>query len=177
MEPAHALEYELTSELANDIQRTLLRFSMRHGWRRDLPLILGWLVFALLLAWPVLAGWMWPGLAGGILFIATLIVLCTIYGRRWRAYTSATSAIVALHMPDRRVRLEFHEQRVCMETEYIRGEGAWTELEEIVVFPTFWALRFSNEGHIVIPRTFVTPELQSFLHAKAAQAMVDVEHQ
>ena len=174
MEPKHALEYDLTSELANDIQRTLLRHSMRHGWRRDVPLILGWLVFAFLLAWPVLSGWMPPGVGGALLFFATLIVLCTIYGRRWRTYTSATSAIVALHMPDRRVRLEFHDGRVCMETEYIRGEGAWTELEEIVVFPTFWALRFSNEGHIVIPSSLMTSELQAFLRSKAEQVMAEI---
>jgi hypothetical protein len=174
MEPKHVLEYELTSERANDIQRTLLRFSMWRGWRRDVPLLVGWLVFALMLALPVLGGWMWPGVAGAMLFFATFFVLCTVVGRRWRSYASVTSALVALHMPDRRVRLEFHEGRVSMETEFIRGEGAWTELEEIVVFPSFWALRFSNGGQIVIPSSLVTPELQTFLHGKAEQALAEI---
>lgn len=174
MEPRHALEYELTSELATDVQRTLLRFALWSGWRRDLPLILGWAAFALLLACPVLIGWLSPGIGGGILFLATFFVLCTIYGRRTHAYWAATSAVVALHTADRRVRLEFHEQRVVMETEYFRGEGAWTELEDVVIFPTFWALRFSNSGHVVIPSPLVTPELHAFLHAKAEEAVAPV---
>src|SRR5262245_34926014 len=86
MEPKHAVEYELTSEMATDIQRTLLRFALRHGWRRDVPLLLGWLVVALLLAWPVLAGWMPPGVGGGILFLATLFVLAGVYRRHWHSY-------------------------------------------------------------------------------------------
>ncbi len=174
MEPTHSLEYELNTELATDIQRSLLQFGRRHGWRRDLPLLCGWLVFALLLAWPVMAGWLSPGIGGGILFVATFFVLSAVYRRHWQSYAAATSAVVALHTSDRRVRLEFFETRVKMEAEYFRGEASWTELEEIVVFPSFWALRFSNGGNIVIPAPLVTPELQAFLRAKAALAAAAV---
>ena len=72
-------------------------------------------------------------------------------------------------------KLEFHDQRVCMHTEYFRGEGAWSELEEIVKFPAFWSLRFSNSGQIVIPSHLVSPELTTFLHAKAEQFKVPIE--
>jgi hypothetical protein len=169
MEPKFALEYELTSEMATEIQRTLMRAALQQGWRRDLPLILGWLAFALVLAYPVFIGWLTPGIGGGLLFFATLLALCTMYARRWRAYSIASSAVVALHTSDRRVRLEFHEQRVSLQAEYFRGEGAWSELEELMVFPAFWALRFSNSGVVVIPAEHVTPELGEFLHAKAEQ--------
>ena len=177
MEPKVALEYVLTTEMATDIQRSLLRFVMRHGWRHDLPLILGGCTFALLLGGLVAAGWLLPAVGGAILFLAALFILCTIYGRRWRAYTAATSAVVALHTSDRRVRIELHEQRACMETEYFRGEAAWSELEELVVFPNFWALRFSNSGHIVIPSALVTPEVKALLEAKAEQVLAVIDRQ
>jgi len=157
--------------MAQDIQRTLLRFGMRHGWRRDVPLLLGWGVMAILLGWPVLVGWLPAGVGGALLCLVTLYVLGRIYYRHSLSYTAATTAIVAVHTTDRRVRLEFYEERVRMETEYFRGEGAWTELEEIVMFPSFWALRFSSGGHIVIPAALVTPELRAFLHAKAEHVM------
>ena len=46
MQPIHSVEYELTSELATEIQRTLLRWELRRGWRQDLPVLVGALVFA-----------------------------------------------------------------------------------------------------------------------------------
>lgn len=176
MEPLHALEYELTSEMATDIQRALLRFEMRRGWQRDWPTYLAALLFAVLIAWPVLAGWLLPSVGGGLLFLVTLSVLGTVYRRRWLSHMAATSALVAVHMSDRRVRLEFHDQRVRMDTEYFRGEGAWSELDEIVVFPDFWALYLSNGGQIVIPASLMSAELKEFLHVKAEQAAAAILH-
>ena len=49
MEPVHTVEYELTSALATDIQRKLLRWEIRRGWRRDLHLYVGTFVFAALI--------------------------------------------------------------------------------------------------------------------------------
>src|SRR5262249_19382700 len=156
-----------TSEMATDIQRALLGFEMRRGWKRDVPVFLGALVFALLITWPVLAGWMLPAVGGGLLCLVALAVLGNVDRGRWAAHLAATTAVVAVHMSDRRVRLEFHDQRVRMETEYFRGEGAWTELDEIVVFPSFWALYLANGGHIVIPGSLISSELKGFLHTKA----------
>src|SRR5262245_38121136 len=169
MEPLHAIEYELTSELAADVQRNMLRHAARHAWRRELPLLLGWLVFAGLLAWPVVGGWWSPGIGGAVLFLVTLVVLCTVYRRRWQDYAAVMTAVAGFHMANRRVRLEFHEKRLLMETEMFRGEGAWSELDEVIAFANSWALRFSNGGQVVIPAALVTPELKSFLEARAAE--------
>jgi hypothetical protein len=51
--------------------------------------------------------------------------------------------------------------------EFFRGEAAWTELEEAVIFPTFWLLRFSNGGQIVLPSASVSPALESFIRAQS----------
>jgi len=72
-----------------------------------------------------------------------------------------------LHTTDRRVRIEFAEDRLRMETEFFRGEGAWTELDDVVVFAGFWVLRLSNGGQVVIPGSLVSPELEAFIRAKA----------
>ena len=51
MEPLHAIEYELTTEMAADIQRALMPWELRRGWRRELPVFAGALVFAALIIW------------------------------------------------------------------------------------------------------------------------------
>jgi hypothetical protein len=174
MEPVHTVEYELTSEMATDIRRALVRFELRRSWRRDVPVFVGAAVFAVAICWLALESLILPGVGGGLLCLVTLAVLGTVYRRHALSYGAAMTALIALHTTDRRVRIEFHEQRVRMETEYFRGEGAWTELDEIVVFPTFWALYLSNGGQIVIPGSLLSPELKAFLHAKAEQVMAPV---
>src|ERR1041384_4833448 len=171
MEPLHVIEYELTSEMATEMQQAMLRFEARRGWRPELPKFVGAAVCALLILVPVLAGWMAPLVGGGLLCLVALFILGAIFRHRLHAHAAASMAMIALHTPDRRVRVEFHEQRVRMETEYFRGEGAWTELDEIVIFPSFWALYLSNGGQIVIPSALASPELQEFLHAKAEEAL------
>ena len=95
MEPKHTVEYELTTEMATEIQRTLLPAVLRHAWRRDVPVILGWLVAALSLAGPVLAGWLSPGVGGGLLFFATLLGLGALglLGCGWRCRRLASRAV------------------------------------------------------------------------------------
>lgn len=170
MEPAHAIEYVLTTEIATEIQRELLRFALRGWWRKDLPVLLWGVVLALLLALPVMAGWLTPGVGGGLLCMVTLFVLGSLFRRRWHAQAAASTAVIGLYSSDRRVRLEFLDDRVRMETEMLRGEAAWTELDELVEFPSFWSLSFSNGGHVAIPTGHLSADLRSFLENKAREA-------
>src|SRR5205807_2501752 len=102
MEPIHSVEYELTGELAMEVQRCLLRWELRRG------------------------------------------------------------------------RIEFAEERIRRETEFFRGEGAWTELDDVVVFDGFWVLHLSNGGQVVIPQRLVSPELEAFICAKAQRVTAPV---
>jgi len=167
MEPLHVVEYELSSEFASEVQRTLMRWNTRRHWRRDLPVLLCGLAFSALIIWLGLSGWILPGVGGGLLCVVLLFVVGGIYRRRSGAYTASLMALLALHTNERRVRIEFHEERVRLEAEFFRGEGTWTELEEAVVFSNFWLLRFSNGGQIVLPAAKVSPALESFLRSRA----------
>jgi hypothetical protein len=171
MQPIHSLEYELTSELAAEIHRLLVRRELRRSWRRDVPLFAGGIIFAVLIIWFGLEGWLLPAVGGGLLCIVALFVMGALF-RRWSlSNASALTALVAIHAPERRVRLEFAEDRVRMETEFFRGEGAWTELDEVVVFPHFWVLYLANSGRIVIPITSLSAELEALIRAKAQAVM------
>ncbi|MBI3411866.1 MAG: YcxB family protein [Planctomycetes bacterium] len=174
MEPLHAIEYELTSELATKVQRTLVPWELRRGWRRDVPLFAGAVVFAALIIWLGLEGWILPGVGGGLICLLALFVIGAIYRRVWSARGAAMSALLALHTSDRRVRIEFSDERVRLEAESFRGEGAWTELDEVNVFPGFWLLQLSSGGQILVPDSLVSPELEAFIRAKAQQVMAPV---
>jgi hypothetical protein len=171
MQPIHSLEYELTSELATEVTRTLVRWQLRRGWRRDVSLLAGVMLFAVLIIWLSLRGWILPGVGGGLMAVLMLFALGAVL-RRWAmARGAALTALLGLHTSDRRVRIEFSDERVRLETEFFRGEGAWTELDEVVIFPGYWLLQFSNGGHIMVPGQLVSSELQAFIRAKAQQAM------
>ena len=174
MQPIHAIEYELTSELATQIQRCLLRWELRRGRWQDLPVFVGALVFTVLILVLGLRGWILPGVGGGLLCVVALAVVVALFRRRWAARVAIGTALVALHTTDRRVRIEFAEDRVRLETEFFRGEGAWTELDDVVVFAGFWVLRLSNGGQVIIPGPLVSPELEAFIRAKAQQTRAPV---
>jgi|SRR5438132_3835580 len=174
MQPIHSVEYELTSALATEIQRCLLRWELRRARWQNVPVFLGVLIFALLILWLGLHHWILPAVGGGLLCVAALVVIGAVFRRRWAARAALGAALVALHTPDRRVRIEFGEERVRLETEFFRGEGAWTELDGVVVFTGFWVLRLSNGGQLVIPESLVSPELEAFIRAKAQGARAPV---
>jgi hypothetical protein len=167
MEPVHSVEYEMTTELASEIHRALMRWQLRRGWWRDVPTFSAALVFAVLLIWFGLTGWILPGVAGGLLCLLTFFTLGAVM-RRWsRARAATTTALLALQSSDRRIRIEFNDERVRLETEFFRGEGTWTELDEVVVFDGFWVLHLSNGGQVVVPGTLVSNELEAFIRTKA----------
>jgi hypothetical protein len=177
MEPIHSLEYELTSQLANEIQHTLVRWEMRRSWRQEIRVFAGAAFFAVLLTWLSLSGLMLPAVGGGLMCLVLLFVLGAVY-RRWAgARGSASMAVLALYTSDRRVRVEFTEDHIRQEMEYFRGEGTWSELETIIIFPDFWLLALSNGGRIVLPAASVSPELDLFLRAKAQQVLAPVIRQ
>jgi len=167
MQPIHSVEYELTSEMATDIHRCLLGWELRRGRWQDVPVFLGALTFTLLILWLGLHDWILPGVGGGLLCVIVLAVVGALFRRRWAARAAIGTALVALHTTDRRVRIEFAEERIRLETEFFRGEGAWTELDDVVVFDGFWVLRLSNGGQVVIPGPLVSSELEAFIRAKA----------
>lgn len=171
MEPIHSVEYELTSELAAEIHRRLVRWELRRGWRRDLPVFVGALVFTALIVWLGMEGWILPAVGGGLMCVVAIFVAGAVF-RRWSmSQAGSLTALVALHSTDRRVRIEFGDDRVRMETEFFRGEGAWTELDEVIIFPGFWVLYLSNSGRIVIPLSVLSPELDALIRAKAQQVL------
>jgi hypothetical protein len=174
MEPIHSVEYELSSALATEIQRCLLRWELRRGRWQNVPVFLGTLIFTVLVLWLGLQGWILPAVGGGLLCAAALAVAGAVLRRRWTARAALASALVALHTTDRRVRIEFAEERVRLETEFLRGQGAWTELDDVVVFAGFWVLRLSNGGQVVIPASLISPELEAFIRAKAERVMAPV---
>jgi hypothetical protein len=176
MQPVHAVEYELTSELAMDIQRTLLRWELRRGWKRDAPVLLGALLFAALIIGLALQGWMLPGVGGGLLCLVVLFVLAAVFRRRSLSRAALVIPLLALHTTDRRVRVEFFEERVRLETELFRGEGAWIDLDDVVVFPRFWVLHLGNGGTIVVPGAVMLPELEALIRAKAQAVMAPLRH-
>jgi hypothetical protein len=171
MQPLHAIEYTLTTEMATTIHRTLSRWQWRRDWRRDVPTLIGGLLFAALISWLALEGWMLPGFGAGLLCVIALFMMGAVY-RRWALCSyAAVTALLALHTSDRRVRIEFDDKHLRLEAEFFRGEGTWNELEEIVAFEDFWVLRLSNGGHLVLPSSFVEGELEAFLRAKALEVM------
>jgi hypothetical protein len=174
MNPIHAVEYEMTSELAAEIQRVLLRWELRRGRWQDLPVFAGALAFAALIVWLSLEGWILPGVGGGLMCVVMLFVIGAVYRRRSLAHGAAMFAVLALHTPDRRVRVEFWEERVRLEMEYFRGEGTWEQLDEVVIFPGFWALHLANGGKVVVPAPLIAPELEALIRAKAEQVMAPV---
>lgn len=176
MQPIHSLEYEVTSQMAAEVHRLLVRWQLRRTWRRDLPLFAGALVFAALIIWLGLEGWILPGVGGALLCLLTFFAVGAFY-RRWSlAYGAAGTALLALHTSDRRVRIELGEERVRLETEFFRGEGAWDELEEIVLFPGYWLLQLTNGGQILMPAALVTPDLEAFLRERAREFAAPVRH-
>jgi hypothetical protein len=169
VEPIHVLEFELTSELATEALRAVTRWDLRQGWRREVWYALLAFGFAALIVMLGVEGWISPGVGAGLLCVVVLFVLGAIY-RRWSAARMAgLVAVLGLHSTSRRVRIEFYEQRVRMETEFFRGEGAWTELDEVVVFPSFWLLRFSNGGQILLPTPTISPVLDEFIRGQAQE--------
>lgn len=174
MQPIHTIEYEMTSELATEIHRTLVRWELRRGWRRDVPKFLAALVFTALIGWLSLQGWMLPVVGGGLLCLVALFVIGAMF-RRWSISSAAgATVLLAMQTTDRRVQIEFAEERVRLETEFFRGEGAWTELDEVVVFPGFWLLHLSNDGQVVVPARLLKHELEAFIRAKAQQVMAPI---
>jgi hypothetical protein len=168
------IEYELTSVLATDVRQKLLRWELRRSWRRDLPAYVGIFLFAALIIGAGLHGWILPGVGGGLLCLLTLFALGAVWRRRSHAQLAVGMALLAQQTHDRHVRVEFDEERVRLEMEFFRGEGIWSELDEIVVFNSFWTLHLSNGGCIVIPRSLLSPELETFLRGKATAVMADV---
>lgn len=174
MEPIHSIHYQLTNELATTIHQRLLRWELRRGWREDVPTFLGAMVFAGLLVELARRGWILGGFAAGLLCLLMLFVLGAVYRRLATSRMAAGMALLALPSTDRQVRIEFNEKHVRIETEYYRGEGAWDELDEMVVFPGFWVLSFANGGRVVVPAELLTPELEAFLNSKAAQVTAPI---
>jgi hypothetical protein len=174
MEPIHSIEFELTSELATEVQRSVVRWDLRRSWRRDLPYFLVALGFASLIILLGLKEWITPGVGGGLLCVVVLFVLGGVY-RRWAsAHMASLMALLGLQASNRRVRIEFYEQQVRMETEFFRGEGAWTELDEVVVFPSFWLLRFSNAGQIMLPNAAISPALEEYIRTQAQEVAAPI---
>ena len=167
MQPLHSVEYELTTEMATDIHRTLLHWELRRGRWQDLPVFLGALLFAALIVWLAFEGWILPAVGGGLMCLVMLFVIGAIHRRRAFSHAAVMIPLVALHTSDRRVRIEFWDERVRLETEFFRGEGSWTELDEVVLFPGFWALHLSNGGKIVVPASLVSSEVETLIRAKA----------
>jgi hypothetical protein len=174
MEPIHTIEYELTTDFATEVRRTIVRWELRRSWRRDLPVFAGALVFATLIIGLSLQGWILPAFGGALLCVIVFFAFGAIV-RRWSlARGGSLIALLPLHTTDRRVRIEFHADNVRLETEYFRGEGAWTELDEIVVFSTCWLLYLSNGGQILVPSSRLSSELENFLRTKAQEVTAPI---
>lgn len=174
MQPIHSVEYELTSALAAEIHHKLLRFELRRGWRRDLPTLVGALVFAMLIIGLGLQGWILPGVGGGLLAVLTFLVLGAVLRRLSSSRAAIAMALLAMHTSDRRVRIDFGDDSVCLETEFFRGEGAWSELDDVIVFDGFWVLQLANGGQLVLPIKFLGPPLEAFIRAKASQVLAPI---
>src|SRR4029077_14663536 len=143
-----------------EVQRAVMPWELRRGWRRELPVFAGALVFAALIVWVALEGWILPLVGGGLMCVVMFFVIGAVF-RHWaNARGAVATMLLALHTNERRVRIEFHEERVRLEAEYFRGEGAWTELDEVAVFPGFWVLYLSNGGQILVPGKLLSPELE-----------------
>lgn len=177
MQPIHTIEYELTSAWAAEIERTLARWEWRRGGWRDAPQFVAALVLAVLIVWLVVQGWVVPGVGGGLMALLTLLVIGTIF-RRWSmARSTVATALLALHTSERRVRIDFGADRIRLEAEFFRGEGAWKELDEVMAFKDFWVLYLSNGGRILIPGTQVSPEVAAFIQAKAEEVGAPIWNQ
>jgi hypothetical protein len=176
MEPVHAIEYELTSALASNVHDKLLRWERRRGRRHDLPLYVGTLVFAAIILTLVFQGWILPGVGGGLLAVLTLFAFGALMRRRSHARTAVEMALLARHMNSRHVRIEFFDERVRMEMEYMQGQGDWSELDQLIIFDGFWVLQLANGGALVVPNTLLSAELEAFLRGKAEQVMAPVIH-
>src|SRR5258707_1470906 len=101
--------------------------------------------------------------------VVMLFVIGAVF-RHWaKAQGAVTTMLLALHTNERRVRIEFHEERVRMEAEYFRGEGTWKELDEVAVFPGFWVLYLSNAGPILVPASALSAEPEALTPTEGRQ--------
>ncbi len=164
----HSVEYELTSEFATKVQRSLAKQKLGRGWRQDLPTFLGAVLLIVLIIILGLKNLLSLAVGSGLIFLVMLFVIGTIYRRLLTAQGASAVALLALQSGERRVRIGFSEKGLRMETDFFRGEGAWTELEEILVFPDYWVFYLANGGQVLLPVSKLTPKLENFLRDKAA---------
>ena|SRR5271165_1397491 len=174
MDPIHTVEYEMTSALASDIESKLLHWEMWRGWKRDLRFYIGAIVFGALIIAFGLQGWIHPAVTSGLLCLLTLFVLSAL-SRRWsNARMAVTIAVLPKQMTDRHVRLTFGADHVHLEMEHFRGEGAWTELEQVIIFDNFWVLQLTNGGCVVVPEKLVSSDLDAFIRKMALMVMAPI---
>jgi hypothetical protein len=137
VEAIHSIEYQLTSVLAAEIRHKLLRWELRRGWRRDLQLYVGTLLFAALIIGLGLHGWILPGVGGGLLCVLTLFAFGAVVRRRSHAYVAVGMALLAQQTHDRSVRVEFDDERVRLEWSIsaVKEPGrSWTRLSSLTAF-------------------------------------------
>jgi hypothetical protein len=170
----HSVEYELTSEFAGDVERTMTKWELRRGWRRDLPLFAVALVLAVGIVWAGMSEYFLPVVSGGLLCLLTFFAVGAAFRRVAMSRAASMTLLLAMQTSDRRVRIEFTDERVRLETEFFRGEGAWSELDQVVIFATFWVLYLTNGGHVLIPRQHINSDMEALIRAKAQHVLASV---
>lgn len=176
MEDRYAVEFDMTDELAARIARAVLadrRLFWRFGQMLGLPLLL----LTVLLFWPtilVLRDSLSP-----LVIVAAVIVIGIVYWlllsllvRRYVCWT----ILLPFHGQARRtVRVIFSEEHIFMETGELSGERNWKELDAIQVFSGLWLFRLEAGGHLAVPMSALSPDLEALIRRKAAAAGMNIQ--
>lgn len=166
-----AIEYEMTDELARKVARAVV--ADRQHFRRfsqwvGLPLF----ILTVLLFWPtllVLRDQLSPGVIVAVVAIIGIgfYLLLTMLVHR---YTYWTVLMPFLGQEHRMMRLTFSDEHIFMEVGEVSVDRKWKDLEEIQVYADFWLFRLQPGGHIAVPVSALSPELEELIRRKAKEA-------
>ncbi len=171
MENRHAIEFEMTDELAGRIARAVLadRGNFRRLCQRvGLPLLL----LTVLLFWPtllVLREHLTPAA-----LIASIMVIAAGYYLMLRILVYryvCWSVLAPFHAQGQRtVRVVFSDEHIYMESGDLSGEQKWKELDAIQVSAKTWFFGLKPGGVFAIPAPTASSDLETLIRRKATEA-------
>jgi len=182
--PLGTLDFELTDELAYQIDAALFDFQVRTvkagiadkgSLHPALPLLVAFVMLAIAQA----AALLWGGhptvnvilLVLGCLVQLLLLFKFALYF--WPAfahwYLRRRSRRLVRGLSPRTIRWTFFEDRLETKSAQSQRSLPWTELKSVDVLADFWQLQYNPKLLLVVPTAVLSEELQEFVRRKARE--------